>query len=78
MRLGAYKCKIKNNSLAKKIYEQETISERHRHRYEVNILLKEKFEKLNPNPNDEIYIKLVDEIKEMYIKAERMARNKLS
>jgi len=46
MRLGAYKCKIKNNSLAKKIYEQETISERHRHRYEVNILLKEKFEKL--------------------------------
>lgn len=38
------------------------------------ISLKEKFEKLNPNPNDKIYKELVDKIKEMYRKAETMAR----
>ncbi len=37
MRLGAYDCNITKNTLAHKIYAQETISERHRHRYEVNI-----------------------------------------
>ena len=36
MRLGAYACKIKPNSLADKIYQKEIISERHRHRYEIN------------------------------------------
>ena len=36
MRLGAYPCFIKRNSLASKIYRKKTISERHRHRYEVN------------------------------------------
>ncbi len=36
MRLGAYACAIKENSLASKIYKSETISERHRHRYEFN------------------------------------------
>ena len=36
MRLGAWKCEIKPNSLAHKIYGQTTISERHRHRYEYN------------------------------------------
>jgi len=36
MRLGAYNCAIKENSLASKIYKAETISERHRHRYEFN------------------------------------------
>jgi CTP synthase len=34
MRLGAWKCDIKKESLAYKIYGKETISERHRHRYE--------------------------------------------
>ena len=37
MRLGAYQCLIKKESLAHKIYEADEISERHRHRYEVNI-----------------------------------------
>ncbi len=37
MRLGAYQCLIKEESLAHKIYESDKISERHRHRYEVNI-----------------------------------------
>ncbi|MEZ5037249.1 MAG: CTP synthase [Chitinophagales bacterium] len=36
MRLGAYSCAIKPNTLAHKIYETEAISERHRHRYEFN------------------------------------------
>ena len=36
MRLGAYKCKLKSNSLARKIYQAPEISERHRHRYEFN------------------------------------------
>lgn len=36
MRLGAYPCKIKKNSLAEKIYKSDEISERHRHRFEYN------------------------------------------
>ncbi len=44
MRLGAYKCNIADNSLAQKIYQTNTISERHRHRFEVNINFKDKLE----------------------------------
>ncbi|MFN3198511.1 MAG: CTP synthase [Bradymonadia bacterium] len=36
MRLGAYPCTIKKGSLAEKVYGAIEISERHRHRYEVN------------------------------------------
>ena len=36
MRLGSWKCKIIKDSLAYRIYKKETISERHRHRYELN------------------------------------------
>ena len=36
MRLGAYDCKIKEGSLAHRIYGTNMISERHRHRYEFN------------------------------------------
>jgi CTP synthase len=36
MRLGAWKCEIKEGSLAHQIYGQTMISERHRHRYEYN------------------------------------------
>ena len=45
MRLGSYDAKLKENSLIKKIYKSKTIQERHRHRYEVNISYKERFEK---------------------------------
>ncbi len=44
MRLGAYPCDLKKNSLAQKIYGQNQISERHRHRYEVNISFKKQLE----------------------------------
>ncbi len=36
MRLGAWKCNITPDSLAYKIYGKDSISERHRHRYEYN------------------------------------------
>ena len=36
MRLGAYNCAIKEDTLADKIYQTDLISERHRHRYEFN------------------------------------------
>lgn len=36
MRLGAYDCKLSTNTLAHKIYDSDHISERHRHRLEVN------------------------------------------
>ena len=44
MRLGAYPCKIKKDTLAYKIYGEENISERHRHRFEYNNDYKEKLE----------------------------------
>lgn len=36
MRLGAYPCYLQKGTIAREAYKQEMISERHRHRYEVN------------------------------------------
>jgi CTP synthase len=36
MRLGLYACRIAPNTLAEKLYQQEVVYERHRHRYEFN------------------------------------------
>ncbi|RPD37072.1 CTP synthase [Candidatus Liberibacter solanacearum] len=44
MRLGAYDISLKEKSLISKIYNLDLISERHRHRYEVNLNYKEKLE----------------------------------
>ncbi len=44
MRLGAYPCTIKKDTLAYKIYGEEHISERHRHRFEYNNDYKERLE----------------------------------
>ena len=44
MRLGAYPCNLEAGSLAASVYGQETISERHRHRYEVNTAYVERLE----------------------------------
>lgn len=41
MRLGAYDCDLLAGSLAEKAYGKKRISERHRHRYEVNIAYKD-------------------------------------
>jgi CTP synthase len=35
MRLGAYDCELKKDSIARECYNKKLISERHRHRYEV-------------------------------------------
>lgn len=45
MRLGAYPAVLKKGSVAMKAYGKNEISERHRHRYEVNNLYKERLEK---------------------------------
>ena len=45
MRLGAYPAKLKPGTLAHSVYGQDEISERHRHRYEVNPDFVERLEK---------------------------------
>ncbi len=59
MRLGAYPCKLSEKSKARKIYQCEEISERHRHRYEFNNKYIEQYEKAGMlatgiNPQDEL------------------------
>jgi CTP synthase len=44
MRLGAYPARLAGNSVAASIYDSAEISERHRHRYEVNIGYRERLE----------------------------------
>ena len=44
MRLGAYPAKLAGNSVVASIYDSIEISERHRHRYEVNTAYKERLE----------------------------------
>ena len=44
MRLGAYKCKILENSQAFEAYGNEQIMERHRHRYEFNNVYRERLQ----------------------------------
>ena len=44
MRLGAYPCKIKKNTLAGRVYKKNLISERHRHRYEFNNKFRKKLQ----------------------------------
>jgi CTP synthase len=56
MRLGAYPCKIKKGSKLFQAYGKEEISERHRHRYELNNIFRKElseagmvFSGINPN-----------------------------
>ncbi len=44
MRLGAYPCDLAAGSLVRRVYGVDSIDERHRHRYEVNIDYKERLE----------------------------------
>jgi len=46
MRLGSYPCKIVKGTLLERCYQQELISERHRHRYEFNNEYREMIEKM--------------------------------
>ena len=45
MRLGSYDAILKDKTKIREIYKSRLIKERHRHRYEVNISYKEKFER---------------------------------
>ena len=45
MRLGAYPARLDGNSVVRGVYGQDEITERHRHRYEVNIHYKDALEK---------------------------------
>jgi CTP synthase len=58
MRLGAYACRLKDNTIAHEVYQKRTIQERHRHRYEFNNDYLKEFEKagmaatgINPDTN---------------------------
>jgi CTP synthase len=44
MRLGAYPCLLTDGTLARDLYATAEISERHRHRYEVNIAYRDRLE----------------------------------
>ncbi len=45
MRLGAYPCRLGEGTRLRAIYGEEEVAERHRHRYEVNNLYRERLEK---------------------------------
>jgi CTP synthase len=44
MRLGAWSCKLKKDSIVGEVYNTETVIERHRHRYEFNSQYKDQIE----------------------------------
>ena len=44
MRLGSYDCKLRTGTIARKAYGIELVSERHRHRYELNNLYRGRLE----------------------------------
>ncbi|NBQ83737.1 MAG: CTP synthase, partial [Alphaproteobacteria bacterium] len=46
MRLGAYDCVLEEGSLAASLYDSQSVQERHRHRYEVNINYRDDLEKV--------------------------------
>ena len=45
MRLGGQECRLREGSLARKLYGQEVVTERHRHRYEFNNNYRDIFQK---------------------------------
>lgn len=45
MRKGLYECRLKKGSLVWKAYQKESISERHRHRFEINPVYVQRFSK---------------------------------
>ncbi|MFA5059395.1 MAG: CTP synthase [Candidatus Omnitrophota bacterium] len=45
MRLGSYPCKLMKHTLSAQAYKKENITERHRHRYELNNQYRKMFEK---------------------------------
>ncbi|MBR9758115.1 MAG: CTP synthase [Algicola sp.] len=50
MRLGAWACELKAGSIASAVYNQELITERHRHRFEFNSAYREQLETAGMTP----------------------------
>ena len=74
MRLGLYKAKLKEGSIVSKIYNSQEISERHRHRYEVNNNYREVvsatglvFSGISPDGNLVEFVELPEEIHPYYV-----------
>lgn len=74
MRLGSYEAKLTANSLVKDIYGQELITERHRHRYEVNNNYREQLETAglkvsgtSPNGNLVEFVEIDSKIHPFYV-----------
>ena len=64
LRLGAYKCSIKEGSKLKDIYQKDLIEERHRHRYEFQNKYREEFEKngmiISGSSPDNYYVEVIE------------------
>ncbi len=64
MRLGAYPCVVKKGTKAKTAYKKEKISERHRHRYEVNNKYRDDLEKkgmlISGTSPDEYLVEMIE------------------
>lgn len=74
MRLGSYEAKLTANSLVKDIYGQGLITERHRHRYEVNNNYREQLEKAglkvsgtSPNGNLVEFVEIDQQLHPFYV-----------
>jgi CTP synthase len=64
MRLGIYPCRVENNTFTHRAYADELIYERHRHRYELNNLFRERLVKnglaLSGTSPDERLVEIVE------------------
>ena len=73
MRLGDFPCVIEDNTLASKIYGQNKISERHRHRYECNNAYRDKYHdwgiKVAGTSPDERLVEMIEAIDHPYFVA---------
>ena len=64
MRLGSYTCQLKDGTMAKEAYGEEEVSERHRHRYELNndyrTILQEKGLIISGTSHDDFLVEMVE------------------
>ena len=64
MRLGGQDCRLREGSLARKLYGREIITERHRHRYEFNNRYRDVFQKhgmvLSGLSMDEMLVEIIE------------------
>jgi CTP synthase len=74
MRLGLYEAKLQPGSIVAEVYEAELVSERHRHRYEVNNSFREQISAAGlvfsgTSPDDHLveYVELPREVHPYYV-----------